>query len=52
MLQGTTYAWSLPENISISANNELSAPAMACDAAGNTHMVWQEQQGNQSQFDT
>ena len=47
--QGSTYAWSLPENISISANNESSAPAMACDAAGNTHLVWQEQQGNQSQ---
>ena len=47
-LQGTTYTWSLPENISMSASNESSAAAMACDAAGNTHFVWQEQQGNRS----
>ncbi len=47
-LQGTTYSWSLPENISMSAINELSAAAMACDAAGNIHFVWQEQQDNRS----
>ena len=44
--QGTTYSWSLPENISMSAINESSAAAMACDAAGNMHFVWQENQDN------
>lgn len=47
-LQGSTYAWSLPENISMSAANESSSPALACDASGNTHLVWQEQQANRS----
>ena len=49
-LQGSTYAWSLPENLSVSPSNESSAATMACDTSGETHVVWQEQQGNQSQI--
>ena len=32
----------------MSAINESSAAAMACDTAGNIHFVWQEQQDNRS----
>ena len=48
LLQGTTHSWSLPENISMSAINESSSAAMACDAAGTIHVVWREQQSNYS----
>ena len=41
--QGTTYAWSLPENISASPAAESVAVAMACDTTGLAHIVWQEQ---------
>lgn len=47
--QGTTYGWSLPENISASPTSESVAVAMACDTAGIAHILWQEQSGGTSQ---
>lgn len=47
--QGTTYEWSLPENISASPASESVAVAMACDATNVAHIVWQEQDGESNQ---
>lgn len=45
-LQGQIYQWSLPENISISAENESLGVAMVCAPDGTTHLAWQEHAGN------
>jgi hypothetical protein len=42
-LQGGTYQWSLPENVSLSPATESQAAAMASDSQGRTHLVWQEE---------
>ena len=47
-LQGRTYEWSLPENISISPEQESLSVAMACAPDGSTHLAWQEHIGNQA----
>lgn len=40
--QGTTYRWSLPENISVSPQNESVNAHLASDRQGVLHLVWQE----------
>ncbi len=47
-LQGQGYVWSLPENISISPDNESLGVAMACAPDGSTHLAWQEHVGNKA----
>lgn len=42
--QGRTHAWSLPENISVSPDQESRAVAMVSDGEGVTHLLWQEGQ--------
>lgn len=44
-VQGRTYQWSLPENISVAPQDESLNVAMACDEQGLTHLVWQEHSG-------
>lgn len=41
-LEGDTYNWTLPENISASSDQDSINVSMACDSAGVTHLVWQE----------
>jgi hypothetical protein len=47
-LQGQRYNWSLPENISVSPEQESLGVAMACAPDGSTHLAWQEHVGNQA----
>ncbi len=47
-LQGQRYHWSLPENISVSPEQESLGVAMACAPDGSTHLAWQEHVGNQA----
>lgn len=47
-LQGQRYQWSLPENVSASAENESLGVAMACAPDGTTHLAWQEHVGSQA----
>ncbi len=49
-MQGQGYVWSLPENISISPNNESLGVAMACAPDGSTHLAWQEHTDNKAQI--
>lgn len=41
-LQGITYEWSLPENISMSPDSESMNVSMVSDPMGITHVLWQE----------
>jgi hypothetical protein len=45
-LQGQTYIWTLPENISLSPDQESLSVAMVCAPNGSTHFAWQEHVGN------
>jgi hypothetical protein len=47
-LQGHTYFWSLPENISVSPEHESLGVAMVCAPDGSTHLAWQEHVGNKA----
>lgn len=47
-LQGQTYFWSLPENISMSPDHESLGVTMVCAPSGSTHLAWQEHEGNAS----
>jgi hypothetical protein len=47
-LQGQRYVWSLPENISVSPEQESLGVAMACAPDGTTHLAWQEHVGNKA----
>ncbi len=49
-LQGRTYEWSLPENISISPEQESLGVAMTCAPDGSTHLAWQEHSDDQAQI--
>lgn len=44
-LEGQTYVWSLPENISMSPDQESLGVAMVCAPNGSTHLAWQEHDG-------
>ncbi len=41
-LEGETYDWSLPENISASADTESFGAVLANDTQGVTHVIWQD----------
>jgi hypothetical protein len=45
-LQGATYTWSIPENISGSPESDSVALAMVSDQQGMTHLAWQERVNN------
>ncbi len=47
-LQGQRYSWSLPENISVSPEQESLGVALACAPDGSTHLAWQEHVGSQA----
>lgn len=47
-MQGRTYQWSLPENVSMSPEQESLGAAIACAPDGTTHLAWQEHAGNQA----
>jgi hypothetical protein len=47
-LQGQRYNWSLPENISISPEQESLEAAIACASDGSVHLAWQEHAGSQA----
>lgn len=47
-MQGRKYEWSLPENISMSPEQESLGVTMACAPDGSTHLAWQEHVGNQA----
>lgn len=48
-VQGFTHAWSLPENISASLAADAVNAALAVDAQGAVHLVWQERAEGRSQ---
>jgi hypothetical protein len=47
-LQGRTYEWSLPENISISPAQESLGVTMAGAPDGSMHLAWQEHVGDKA----
>lgn len=49
-LQGRTYQWTLPENLSVSPDQESLNAAVACAPDGTTHLAWQEHVGAQAQI--
>jgi hypothetical protein len=41
--QGTTYSWSVPQNISVTSGGDSTSVRLACDLDGRVHLVWREQ---------
>lgn len=40
---GTTYTWSVPENISATSDRDSTNVSLACDLNGEVRLVWREQ---------
>jgi hypothetical protein len=51
-MQGCTYEWSLPENLSMSPGQESLGATIACAPDGTVHLAWQEQVANQAHIRT